>query len=74
MIVRFSSEAKADIQFIFDYISRDNPRIAMRVIGDIEIATQRLSLFPLSGRVGAVTATRELVVPRLPYIAVYRLN
>jgi toxin ParE1/3/4 len=74
MIVRFSSDAKADIQLIFEYIARDNPKIAARVVSDIEISTRRLALFPLSGRSGAVPTTRELVVPRLPYIAVYRVN
>ena len=74
MIVRFSREAKADIQSIFDYIARDNPLIAARVVSEIEISTRRLALFPLSGRSGAVPATRELVVPRLPYIAIYRVN
>jgi toxin ParE1/3/4 len=74
MIIRFSREAKADVQSIFDYIAQDNPRIAARVVGEIEISTLRLALFPLSGRSGAVPTTRELVVPRLPYIAVYRVN
>ncbi len=74
MKLRFSRAAKADIQSIFDYIAKDNPRIAARVVGEIETATQRLAQFPLSGRAGAVHETRELVVPRLPYIAVYQIT
>jgi toxin ParE1/3/4 len=74
MIVRFSTAARADIQSIFDYIALDNPGAAARVIGTIEQATMRLGLFPLSGRSGAVEGTRELVIPRLPYIAVYQVN
>ena len=74
MIIRFSREAKADIQSIFGYIARDNPLIAARVVSEIEISTRRLALFPLSGRSGVVPTTRELVVPRLPYIAIYRVN
>ncbi len=31
-------------------------------------------MFPLSGRRGSVEGTYELVVPRLPYIAVYRIT
>ncbi len=73
MIVRFSTAARADIQSIYDYIAKDNPRIAARVIGTIEQSTMRLTMFPLSGRSGSVETTRELVIPRLPYIAVYRL-
>ena len=73
MILRFSIEAQADIQSIFDFIARDNPASAGRVVTTIEQATQRLANFPLSGRRGAVETTRELVIPRLPYIVVYRL-
>ena len=71
MIVRFSPSAQADIQAIFDFIAQDNPVMAGRVVAIIEQATDRLSLFPHSGRMGAVEGTRELVIPRLPYITVY---
>lgn len=74
MIVRFSASARADIQAIYDFIAQENPKIAARVIGTIEQSTMRLGDFPLSGRSGVVETTRELVIPRLPYIAVYRLN
>jgi toxin ParE1/3/4 len=74
MIIRFSDAAQADLQSIFDFIARDNPKIASRVMRAIEQSTKRLALFPLSGRTGAVEATRELVIPRLPYIAVYRVT
>ncbi len=73
MIVRFSSKAQADIQSIYDFIARDNPASAGRVVTAIEQATRRFANFPLSGRKGAVETTRELVIPRLPYIVVYRL-
>ena len=74
MIVRFTASAQADIQSIFDYIARDNPFVARRVVSDIEQATHRLGRFPLSGRIGAVESTRELVIPRLPFIVVYRVG
>jgi toxin ParE1/3/4 len=73
MIVRFSAAARADIQSIHDYITQENPRIAAHVVGIIEKSTQRLAMFPLSGRRGTIETTRELVIPRLPYIVVYRL-
>jgi toxin ParE1/3/4 len=71
MSVRFSPSAQTDIQVIHNYIARDNPVMAGRVVAAIEQATDRLALFPHSGRMGAVGGTRELVIPRLPYIAVY---
>jgi toxin ParE1/3/4 len=72
MIVRFSTAARADIQSIYDYIAQENPIAAARVVATIETATSRLSMFPLSGRTGAIEGTRELIVSRLPYIVVYR--
>jgi toxin ParE1/3/4 len=74
MIVRFTAAAKADIQSIYDYITRENPIAAIRVVSTIEIATRQLAQFPLSGREGAVEHTRELVIPRLPYIVVYQVT
>ena len=73
MKVRFTTAARDDIAGIHEYIARDNPVAAAKVIAAIERSTMRLADFPLSGRIGAVEATRELVVPQLPFIAVYRL-
>ena len=73
MKIYFSRRAQADIQSIHDYIAHDNIEMARRVVAEIEQSTLRLSDFPLSGRKGAVETTRELVIPRLPYIAVYCL-
>jgi toxin ParE1/3/4 len=73
MKVSFTEAARRDIAAIYDYISRDNPEAAKRVIAAIERATDRLSPFPFSGRIGAVEATRELVIPGLP-IGVYSVT
>lgn len=74
MIVRFSASALNDIQSIYNYIAKENPGIAARVVGAIEQSIMRLEMFPLSGRNGAVETTRELVIPRFPYIAVYHID
>lgn len=74
MKVLFTQTARADITAIFDYIARDNPDAARKVVAAIEGAIGRLSRFPQSGRMGAVAMTRELVVPRLPFIVVYRVT
>ena len=72
--VYFSRAAQADIQSIHDFIALENPDAAKRVVTAIEVATARLQDFPLSGRNGAVDGTRELILPRYPYIAVYRVG
>jgi toxin ParE1/3/4 len=74
MILSYSRPAQRDIQSIYDYIARNNPIAARQVVAAIERAINQLSQFPLSGRKGAVPTTRELVIPRLPYIAVYRVD
>ena len=40
----------------------------------IRVAVGNLAEFPEMGRVGRVRQTRELVIPRSPYIAVYRIG
>lgn len=39
MIVRFTDTAQADIQTIFDFIAKDNPNMARRVVSTIEEST-----------------------------------
>jgi toxin ParE1/3/4 len=74
MRIQFSRAAQTDIQSIFDFISKESPIAAKRLVAEIELATSRLTDFPLSGRNGAVDGTRELVIPRTPYIAVYLVS
>ncbi len=71
MRVRFTQEARDDIASIHAYIAQHDPSAAGRVVAAIEYSTKRLADFPFSGRTGAVEATRELVIPHLPYILVY---
>jgi addiction module RelE/StbE family toxin len=66
--------ALADRDNIFSHIEVDNPRAALHVDEQIVIAVRHLLEFPESGRVGRIADTRELVIPRTPYIAVYALT
>jgi plasmid stabilization system protein ParE len=43
------------------------------VVLAIRTATTRLQEFPASGRNGTVSGTREIVIPNLPYLVVYRV-
>jgi plasmid stabilization system protein ParE len=43
-------------------------------VGDsIDAAVAGLGAFPEIGRMGRVLGTRELVIPRTPYVAIYRI-
>ena len=71
MKVYFNEAARDDIARIHTYIHERNPAAAAKVVFTIRSSTNRLASFPHSGRMGAVSGTREIVVPHLPYIVVY---
>lgn len=70
----WSPEAIADLAALRAYIEQDNPAaarlVALHIIRSVEIL---LPDNPEMGRPGRVPGTRELVIPKTPYIAPYRL-
>ncbi|CAD5300217.1 putative toxin Y4kP [Bosea sp. 62] len=70
----WSPFALADRDEIFSYIEADNPKAAAEIDERIAFAVRRLLRFPESGRPGRIAGTRELVVQRTPYIAVYAVT
>jgi plasmid stabilization system protein ParE len=72
VIVRES--AAHDLEDIFTWISKDNPRAAAEMVEHIGLRINRLAISGLShiGRPGLVEGTRELVEP--PYIIVYAVD
>lgn len=70
----WSPEAVADLAALRTYIEQDDPAAAQRavlhIIRNIEML---LPNNPEMGRPGRVPGTRELVIPRTPYIVPYRL-
>lgn len=65
----------AELEAIGDYIARDKPQAAARVVNEIHAKTQRLlSANPFIGRRGELPSTRELVLPGMPYIVAYRVT
>ncbi len=67
----WTQHALTDRDAIFGYIEAESPRAAVNVDDQIVAAVRRLLEFPESGRLGRVAGTRELVVPRTPFIAAY---
>lgn len=57
-----------------DYIALDDPFAAISQDEEIERQTNLLATQPKMGRVGRVKGTRELVISRTPFIAVYRIK
>jgi toxin ParE1/3/4 len=70
----WSAPAMSDRIAIFDYITSDNPRVAVAVDERIRSQAEHLKRFPEAGRPGRISGTRELVIHRTPYIAAYRVT
>lgn len=75
MQVRWTEDAVRDLTCICDYIDeRSDSSSARRVALTIHNSIDFLSQFPECGRTGRKPDTRELVIERLPYIAIYRIH
>jgi len=74
MKVIVSDSAYADLDRIHAWISKDRPLSADTVIDRILESAERLGRFPYLGHPGKAAGTYEWVVPRLPYIVVYKVN
>jgi addiction module RelE/StbE family toxin len=72
--VRWLRTALANLDAEAEYISRDNPAAAARVVTAINRAVENLRRYPAMGRPGRVIGTRELVVPGTPYVIPYRVR
>ena len=74
MRVDWSPSAVADLQHIAEWIEQDSGlQRANRVARAIYEAVQSLRAMPYRGRAGRLEDTRELVIPRLPYVVVYQV-
>ena len=74
MRVRWLRRALRNLDEEAEYIARDNPQAAARIVERIATSVDRLANHPASGRAGRVPGTRELVVSGTPYIVPYRVR
>ena len=75
MTILWSPEAIEDLTSLRAYIANDNPAAARGVVLHImQNIEQLLPDNPQMGRPGRVPGTRELVIPRTPFIVPYRLQ
>ena len=72
MNILWSPEAIEDLNSLRAYIAQDNPSAArVHIMHSIEHV---LPYNPQTGRPGRVPGTRELVIPKTPFIVPYRLQ
>ena len=75
MNILWSPEAIDDLTSLRAYIAEDNPaaaqEVALHILQNIE---QLLPNNPQMGRPGRIPGTRELVIPKTPFVIPYRLQ
>lgn len=70
----WTKQAIADLNAAHDYIAETAPEAAGLIIERIEKSLESLRQFSEMGRLGRVKDTREVVVPRTPFILPYRVR
>jgi len=74
-MIEWTEQAIRQLDQAHDYIALSNSKqVADEVVMRIVASVQQLDRFPLSGRAGRVAGTRELVIPRTPFIAAYAVT
>lgn len=71
-MIEWTAQADGDAEALFDHIAKDDFQTAANVITRVIAATNRLDQFPKIGRPGRVPGTRELILPKQPYVVIYR--
>lgn len=74
MRLRFTRQAKQDLDEIADYVREQNPRAAPRVRTAIIDALRILVLFPRIGRLQKMEGVRKFVTRRYPYLVYYTVD
>jgi toxin ParE1/3/4 len=74
MKVRFTRPARADLQQIYTYLSKDNPRAASRVVARLVERARSLADTPYEGRETDEPNARVIVVPQLRYFIFYTVD
>jgi toxin ParE1/3/4 len=74
MKVVWTQPARNDLRKIGNWIGRNNPAAALRMVRRIRKAVSHLSRHPYLGRPGRHRDERELVISGTPYIVPHRLE
>lgn len=57
-----------------EYITKDNPAAAQKVVETIYSTAEKLESFPGMGKPGRAPGTRELPLAKFPYTIIYRIK
>ena len=73
MRVRYSPRALAQIEEIFAYIAKDNPKAAAAVVHRIETIALLIGQYPAMGRPTGLADVRAMSVRPYPYVIFYKV-
>ena len=74
-MIEWTEQVTRQLDQAHDYIALSNSeQVAARIVMQIVTAVQQLETFPMSGRAGRVSGTRELVIASTPFIAAYTIQ
>jgi toxin ParE1/3/4 len=74
-MIEWTEQATRQLDQARDYVALSNTEtVADRIVLRIVSLVERLATFPLSGRTGRVAGTRELPIPKTPFIVAYTIE
>jgi toxin ParE1/3/4 len=74
-MIEWTEQAVRQLDQARDYIALSNSEeVAVQIVMHVVASIQQLARFPMSGRQGRVTGTRELVISSTPFIAAYTIE
>ncbi|MEM7172458.1 MAG: type II toxin-antitoxin system RelE/ParE family toxin [Pseudomonadota bacterium] len=74
MHARLTEDAEADLDAIKEYLEPRSPQGLQRILSAIFTTIGQLETFPFLGHGGRVGDTREIAVPRTPFVVIYSTN
>lgn len=75
MRIQWTEAAAGDLESIAAWIGpEDSDAAARQVLLVVDAVEELLPVHPAIGRAGRLTGTRELVVPKTPFIVAYRVR
>jgi toxin ParE1/3/4 len=72
--IKWTSPARQDLLEAAKHALEDDPAKAAKLADAIFKAVEQLALFPGSAPPGRVAGTRQLSLPKLPFVIVYKVG
>ena len=74
-MIEWTEQAARQLGHAHDYIALSNSEVvAAQITMQIVASVQQLADFPMSGRLGRVPGTRELIISDTPFIVAYAIE